>query len=88
MDYHSVPQRNRTLQALAISTLQFIAFSFSIIAIDALSSSHVVTQLGLRFDTLSRRVWCRAEVLSFYCSRGVEDMHNSLDSVSIARVLT
>ena len=37
--------------------------------------THADTNTVCNFETYNRRMWCRAGVFSFYCSRGVEDMY-------------
>ena len=70
-----MPQRNRTLQALAIKTLPFFASMSSIMVIIAPATTHADTNTVCDFETYRRRMWCRAEVFSFYCRRGLEDMY-------------
>ena len=38
--------------------------------------------------TYNRRVWCRAEVFSFYCRRGLEDMHIAVERDASYQLIT
>ena len=77
VDYHSVPQRNRAMQALAIITLPCFASLSSIMVIVAPDTTYVDTKLVCDFETYSRRMCCWAEVFSFYCRRDLEDMYKA-----------
>ena len=41
------------------------------------TTTHVDTKSVCDFETYSLRMWCRAEVFSFYCRRGLDDMYKA-----------
>merc|ERR1712003_227575 len=75
VDYHSVPQLSKQLQTLAIKTLPFFASLSSIFVIVAPETVHDDTGIVCDFSSYKKRMWCRAEVFSYYCHRGVSQMY-------------
>ena len=39
------------------------------------NTTHADTNMFCNFEKYNRRMWCWAEVFSFYCRRGFEDMY-------------
>lgn len=75
LDYHSVPQSNATLQALAIRTLPLYACLSSVFVIVAPAHRHFETKMPCNLNSYLNRMWCRAEMFSFLCRRGLEAMY-------------
>ena len=80
VDYHSVPQMSKQLQALATSTLPLFGSQSSIFVVIAPQAVHADTRALCDFETYQRRMWCRAEVFSFYCRRAVRDMYKAVEA--------
>ena len=77
VDYQSIPQLSKEVQTLAIQTLPIFASLSSIFVIVAPKAVHTDTGALCDFETYRRRMWCRAELFSFYCHRSVEDLYEA-----------
>lgn len=75
VDYHSVPQLSKHLQALAIRTLPIFASLASIFVIVAPTAVQEDTGLTCDLSSYKRRMWCRAESFAYFCQRGIENMY-------------
>jgi len=80
VDYTSIPQKCRSTQKGAISSLPIYASWASVFVILASNAPHKDLVCECNLHTYSKRTWCRVECLSHYCHRGLGDMLVSKDA--------
>ena len=74
LDVVAIPQRSLKLKSLAVNTLYAYARMASCLVIVAPESVHADLQFRASVATYKRRVWCRAELLAFFCANGLTKM--------------
>jgi len=88
VDFISVPQRNRPIQELAVSSLPLYASLSDVFIIVAPPTRHLDTQKLCDGKTYAARGWCRAEMLSKVITTGThrmflcESAHGELNPVT------
>jgi len=75
VDYGSISQINRSVQALCINSLPLFASEADAFIMITPEVKHINTHLPCNFETYSQRGWCRAEVLCKVCASGVSNMY-------------
>jgi hypothetical protein len=75
VDYCSISQDNRCMQALAVSSLPVYAASADVFVIVAPPARHVQSQVSTDLESYNARGWCRAEMLAKICSTGLENFY-------------
>jgi len=75
LDVISVPQKNKSQQAMAISSLPIYASSAHAFIVIAPQAMHKDVCQMCSLETYQNRAWCRAELLSHSLARGVGDMY-------------
>eukprot|EP00928_Gymnodinium_smaydae_P040736 TRINITY_DN275_c0_g2_i1.p1 TRINITY_DN275_c0_g2~~TRINITY_DN275_c0_g2_i1.p1 ORF type:complete len:946 (+),score=98.92 TRINITY_DN275_c0_g2_i1:116-2953(+) len=79
VDYSSIPQRNRSLQTLAINSLTVYAAKVSAFVVVAPHIIHSDLGEACDVETYQRRAWCRAEQLSHLLSQSDQNMFLAAD---------
>ena len=74
-DYGSIPQKNREVQMLAVSSLPAVSSSLHAFVIVAPTTPHLNSSEECNVETYNRRGWCRAEVTSHASRRGFNNMY-------------
>lgn len=75
LDVLSVPQKNKSLQAFAISSLPTYASVCDIFVVIAPPTMHQDTCIACDEGSYRARAWCRAEVMSCWARNGSETMY-------------
>ncbi len=75
VDFVSISQKHRGLQALAIGALPVYASAADIFTIIAPDAIHLDNESKCDHFTYNMRGWCRAEMLSKICASGLKDMY-------------
>ena len=74
-DVISVPQKNKALQAFAISSLPTYASTCDVFVVIAPPTIHRDTRVACDEASYRARTWCRAEVMSCWARNGAETMY-------------
>eukprot|EP00930_Biecheleria_cincta_P079217 TRINITY_DN6697_c0_g1_i10.p1 TRINITY_DN6697_c0_g1~~TRINITY_DN6697_c0_g1_i10.p1 ORF type:complete len:1153 (-),score=195.89 TRINITY_DN6697_c0_g1_i10:394-3852(-) len=74
LDIVSIPQCSVRLKNLAVNALYTYARQADVLVVIAPQSTHEDLGLEANLATYKRRVWCRAEQMAFFCSRGASSM--------------
>ena len=83
VDYSSIPQVCRSVQALAINSLTAYASHAKVFIIVAPEVNHAVHGGVLGYDTYQRRMWCRAEQLCHALSNSTSAMYLATDAEAV-----
>lgn len=74
-DYCGIPQRNPSVQQLAIDSLPFYAYYSDFFTVVAPKAQHKDTREPQDLATYNGRMWCRAEQLARICKCGTERLY-------------
>jgi len=75
LDILSISQHNNTQKRLAVNSLYTYVRQADVLLIIAPNSQHQDLHQLANAQTYKSRVWTRAEQVSFFCSRGIEQMY-------------
>ncbi len=75
VDYISIPQRNRSVQKLAIASLPTFASCTDYFVVVAPDATHQNTGCACNSKSYRSRAWCRAEMMSCWARNGTSDMY-------------
>ncbi|CAK0892578.1 unnamed protein product [Prorocentrum cordatum] len=75
LDVCSIPQKNKSQQSCAISSLPIYASSAHAFIVVAPEAVHKDLCQMCSLETYQNRAWCRAELLSHSLTHGVDDMY-------------
>ena len=75
VDYVSIPQKNRSVQKLAIASLPTFASCCDYFVVVAPDATHQNTGCACNSQSYRLRAWCRAEIMSCWARNGTKDMY-------------
>jgi len=92
LDVCSIPQKNKSQQLSAISSLPIYASSAHAFIVIAPEAVHKDLCQVCSLETYQNRAWCRAELLSHSLANGVDDMflansHNKIEPVRLGSAM-
>jgi len=74
-DFFSIPQQNKVLQSLSISSLCIYSSWCRFFVIVAPPATHVGSEKQCSAQTYQRRGWCRLEQMARICAAGLEGIY-------------